>query len=325
MRSTVKESILFLRTALRIDRLKPLAGTPSEGAAAVKLPPGEPVPGFGSPNDLEDVAILRLFNGGVAETWPGPHAQPGTLGVQHSDTAAYGDFEDGGGGDSGRLHGRQQGRIVPPGVKVLASEVSKLHGHAGRGIGMPFQARVTEILGDDAGLHKHFANGRADHGRPTVFLVEGEEAEADVVSRLCEVAAEAVSDHGVGHRRYPGSLLSHEFAQWAKYGLARALILLHTFQTSALEVLDKLSVLFKGLGDGEAEDLRTALRHKGGQEGFINVVPRLGEVRGRLFLCPTWPESDQDHGQSQAPDDEDCGLLRHKFLGRSDFLDAIIA
>jgi hypothetical protein len=101
--------------------------------------------------------------------------------------------------------------------------------------------------------------------------------------------------------------------------------LLHTFQASALEVLNKLSVLFKGLGDGEAKDLQTALRLEERQEGFVNIVPRFGEVRGRLLLCLTGPESDQDRGQSQAPDDGKCNLMQHRVLGRSDFLDAIIA
>jgi hypothetical protein len=325
VRPTVDDSILFLRTALRIDGLKPFAGTPSEGAAVVKLPPREPITGFGSTNDLEDVAVLRLFNGGVAETWPGTHAQTGPFGVQHPDTAAYGDLKGDGRGDSGRFHGCQQRWIEPSGVKVLASEVSKLHSHAGRGVGMPFQTSVLEILGDDPGLHKHLAYGRAEHVRTAVLEVEGEEAEADVVSCLCEVAAETVSDHRVGHRGYSRSLLAQEFAQCAERGLTRALVLLRAFQASTLEVLNKLSVLFKGLGDGEAKYLQTALRHKGGQEGFIDVVPRLGEVRGRLFLCLTGPESDQDRDQSQAPDDGDCDLLQHRVLGRSDFYDAIIA
>jgi hypothetical protein len=325
VRSSVEEPILFLRTAVRIDGLKPFAGTPSEGAVMVKLPPCEPVTSFGSTNDLEDFAVLCRFDGGVAETWPGTHAQPGPFGVQHRDMASHGDLQADSGGDSGRFHGCQQRWIEPSGVKVLTSEVSELHGHAGRGVGMPFQASVPEILGDDPRLHKHLGDGRAEYVRTAVLEVEAEEAEADVVSCLCEVAAETVSDHGVGHGGHPRSLVSQEFTQCAERDLAWALVLFHAFQASALKVLNKLSIFFKGLGDGETNDLQTAVRLEGGQEGFINVVPRLGEVRGCLLLCLTRPESDQDHGQSQAPEDGNRDLVKHRVLGQSNFYDAIIA
>jgi len=315
----------FLWASGCLDRLEPFAGTPTRGAIILESPPGESIIALRPFNHDKDVAVLERLDSRVAGARSRTHAEPGAFGVDHSDLPTDGDALYGGCGHTRRFDGREQRWIEPTGGEVLASQRAKPHGRAGRRIHLPLDPRLPEVLGDDSGLYTQFADGRTQNLQTAVLVVEGEEAEADVVSSLGEVAAESVSDHGLGYWRDPGSLVTQEFSQRAEATFARGITSPSAFPSSVLEVLDESTALLERLGDGRAKELRTSLRLETGQERFVNVVSRLREVRGRFLLCLTGPECEQDQNQSQAPDSGKDDLFQHEDLGQCDLQFGIIA
>ncbi len=325
MRQGRREHTQLLGGNGSLDRLQPFAGTPTTVAIMFDSPPGESIAALRSFDYDEDVAVLERLDGRLAGARPGTHAKPRTLGVDHRDAPTDGDALYGRCGNTGRLDRGEQRWVEPAGDEVFASQGAKLHGCPGRRIHLPLDARLPEVLGDDPGLHGQFADGGTQNLQAAVLLVEGEEAETDVVPSLGEVPAEPVSDHGIRHRRDPWSLVTQEFAQRAEVGLTRSITGPSAFPSGALEVLHESTALRERLGDGGAEDLHTSLGLEGGQERLVDEVSGLREVRGRFLLGLTGPKCEQDQAQSQASDSRKDDLVQHEDLGQRDLQLAIIA
>jgi hypothetical protein len=306
-------------------RLQPLAGTPTSGAIMFDSPPGESIGALRPFDHDEDVPVVERLDGWFAGAWARTKAKPCTFGVDHSDGSTDGEAPCGSRGYSSRFGRREQRRIEPAGDEVFTSQRAELYGRAGRRIHLPLDARLPEVLGDDPGLHGQFADGRTQHLQAARLLVEGQETETDVMPSLGEVAAEPVSDHGVRHRRDPGSLATEEFAQRAQAGLTRGINGATAFPSGALEVLHESTVLFERFRDGRAEDLHASLGLEGGQERLVDEVSGLREVCGRFLLGLAGAECEQDQTQCQAPDNGKDDLVQHEDLGQRDLQLAIIA
>jgi len=308
-------STIILRSNGCLCGLEPIAGTPSGSAIALELPPREAVSALRSPNHSEDIAVLEGFHSRVAEAWSRAHAESSGPCVYNSDVGTHDDAVCYGRGHAGRIDRRQQRLIEPARHKKLAAEAAKKHGLVRSGIHVPLYASSAEVLVDDAWLHNQLADGGTQRLRAAVLDVEGEKAEANVVPGLREVPARAISSHGVRHRRDSRSLMTEEFPQSTEVGFTGLVAMPVAFESTTLEILHELAVLFEGLSDGRAAGRDTPLGPKRREEWFVNVVPRLGKVRGGLLLCLTGSEREQDQQHSQAPDCGNDDLVQHRDLG----------
>ena len=314
-----------LSTARGVYGCEPFTGTPCNRAAAIELPPGESVGALWARDHAEDFVVMGGLNGWMAETRAGSHAKAGAFCVHHAYVASHGDPLCDGWGHTRSLGACQQRRVQTPGDEMLPPKGSELRGSVAGRIHLPFYGCSAEVLADHAWLHNQFTDRRSQRFGPALFEIEREEAEADVVPSLREVAAEAVTDHGLGHRRDSGRLVPEEFAKRAELHLAWTLLVIHALHPSSLEVLDQLAVLLEGLGDRGAPSLGAAFRLEMGQERLVNVVPGLREVCGRILLRLTRSERDQEQGRSQAGDGGDEDLVQHRCLGNRHFWNRIIA
>jgi hypothetical protein len=120
-------------------------------------------------------------------------------------------------------------------------------------------------------------------------------------------------------------LVTEEFPQSAEAGFAGLVAMPVAFESTALEILHELAVLFEGLRDGRAAGRDTPLGPKTRQEWFVNVVPRLGKVSGGVLLCLTGLEREQDQQHNQAPNCGHNDLVQHRDLGQLNVDDNILA
>jgi hypothetical protein len=293
------------------DGLQPLAGAPADRAVVFELPPHEAIGVLGATHDSQLVAILEHLDGWVDKACGVPHAKPSTLGIHHSHIASHGDEGSCGGGYRRWLCRGEQGQVQSPRQEVLVAKRSESHGFVDWSVFVPFYAGSAEILGDHTLFDNELAYRRPqDLGAPLGQVV-GEEAEADVVSSLREVAAQLVSDHGLGNRSDSGRLPSQQLTQRAETRFTGALVPSGAFDATAFEILNEPTLVFEGLGDRGTPDLKTARVLEEGQEGLIYMAPSLGKVCGDVLLCQPGVDSQQEEDHRQTSDGGQQDLLQH--------------
>ncbi len=256
-----------------LDGHEPFGSAPPEGALVIQVPPGEAISDFGAADHMKHAPFLDHLYRLVAETSAGPEAKPRSFGVYYRDVVPDSDIVCTSLRCGGMFCGLKQGGIQTFGAEVLLAKSTKLHRCASKGIRVPLYASALEVLGNHAWLNSEFAYGGTEYVSATLIEVESEEAEADIVSRIREVAAEPASNQGVGHGSGARGAMAEKLPKRAHMHFGRIAHFGRALHSCASKVLNQMAVLFYyGFCDGRSPNLKTTFCLKKREEGFFEVM-----------------------------------------------------
>lgn len=298
MRASASESAEYLGGVGCLDAFEPLVSAPTEGAVVIKVPPREAIRSFGAANHSKYCPFLEDFYLLMAEPSTATEVKPHSFGFHYPDVVSDCDARGGGLRCGGQFDGQEQSSIQAFGAEVLFANGAKLHGFACGRIHVPLHPSTLEVLGNHTGLHGEFAYRGTKCVGATLIQVEGEEGKADIVSGIRKVAAESAFNQGVEHWSRARSAMAKKFPQRAQIHFAWPWRFSQTLHSCALKVLNRMTVLFDGFGDGRSPSLKTTICFENGKEGFTEIMACLWKVLGRGVLRLTWVAGSEKQNDS---------------------------
>lgn len=250
----------YLRRVGRLDGLKPLGGTPTEGAMVVQMPPSEAVSTRWAPDHHKYVSFCKHPCRLMVETSLRAEAKSSPFRAHHPDAVPHADTPWWDLGRGGRLDREEQHWIKTLGLKVLLPNGAEFDRFPRRCVHVPLYPSSFQVLDNHAWLNSELPNRGSEYAGATLIHVESEEAEAQIVSSLSKILTESVGDQLFRYWGRARSAMAQELWERTQLDVAGILGLLQTGHSCALKILNKVTILVHYFCDGRSPSPKTAVR-----------------------------------------------------------------